>query len=248
MNKSMHATGVAAVALLLSSLALGQAVKGGDVNIESAGKGYRSYLAAPASAAKKPAIVLIHSFNGLEQGYKTLSDDLANQGYVTLALGWQTFEKEPSDAAVRQLIEDGLAYLSTRGDVDMQNVGLSGFCAGGRYTMLFLPQLKQFKSGVAWYGFPNQGGSDLKPQKPVDVLGQLSVPMLMLHGSKDQATPITGIYDYAQQLDAAGKFFELKVYQGEPHGFYLKDGQVADSFAARDARDEMVTFFDKTLK
>ncbi len=235
--------------LLLSSLALGQAVKGNAIDIQSGGKAYASYLAAPATGAtKKPAIVLIHSFNGLEQGYKDMTDDLANQGYVTLALGWQTFEKEPSDAVVKQLIEDGLTYLGTRDDVNVQNVGLTGFCAGGRYTMLFLPQLKQFKSGAAWYGFPNQGGTDLKPQKPLDVLGQLSVPMLILHGTKDQASPIAGIYDYAQKLDAAGKFYELNVYQGEPHGFYLRDGLVADTFAAREARDGMLSFFNKTLK
>lgn len=241
---------VLAAALAVSAAGMGTA-QGMNVSVQSGGKTYASYLAAPsntATAAKRPAVILIHSFNGLEQGYKDLTDDLAGQGFVTLALGWQTFEKEPSDAVVAQLVQDGVKTLTARGDVDANRIGLTGFCAGGRYTMLFLPQIKTFKAGVAWYGFPDQGGTALKPQKPVDVLSQLSVPMLIIHGTRDQASPIATIYDYAQKLDAANKFFELKVYQGEPHGFYLKDGQVANTFAAKDARDEMVNFFRKTLR
>ena len=127
-------------ALLLSSLALGQAVKGADVAVTSGGRAYQSYLAAPASATPRPAVILLHSFNGLEQGYRDLVDEMAAAGYVTLALGWQTFEREPSDATVKTLVEDGLKFLGARGDVNMNAVGLTGFCAGGRYTMLLLPQ------------------------------------------------------------------------------------------------------------
>jgi dienelactone hydrolase len=30
---------------------------------------------------------------------------------------------------------------------------------------------------------------------------------------------VSDIYRYAEELNATGKYFELKVYQGEPHGF-----------------------------
>ncbi|MFC3833682.1 MULTISPECIES: dienelactone hydrolase family protein [Deinococcus] len=235
-------------AFVLSSLALGQAVKGGDVTVTSFGKDYRSYLSAPASATPKPAVILIHSFNGLEQGYKDLVDEMAGAGYVTLALGWQTFEKEPSDATVKALVEDGLKFLAARKDVNMNAVGLTGFCAGGRYTMLLLPQMKQFKAGVAWYGFPDQGGTAAKPQAPAALIGDLSTPMLILHGTKDVPSPIAGIYSYAQKLDAAGKNFKLSVYQGEPHGFLLSNSLIADTPASRGARQDMLTYFGTWLK
>lgn len=235
-------------AFVFSSLSLGQAVKGSDITVTSGGKEYQSYLAAPASATPKPAVILIHSFNGMEQGYKDLVDEMAAAGYVTLALGWQTFEKEPSDATVKALVEDGLKLLATRKDVDMNAVGLTGFCAGGRYTMLLLPQMKQFKAGVAWYGFPEQGGTEKKPQAPSAFIDQLSAPMLILHGTKDQPSPIANIYTYAQKLDAAGKNFKLAVYQGEPHGFLLKSSKLTDTYASRDARREMLNYFAEWLK
>ena len=235
-------------AFVLSSLALGQAVKGSEVTVTSGGKAYVSYLAAPASATPKPAVILLHSFNGLEQGYKDLVDEMAGAGYVTLALGWQTFEKEPSDATVGALVEDGLKLLGERKDVNMGAVGLTGFCAGGRYTMLLLPQMKQFKAGVAWYGFPDQGGTAAKPQTPAAFIGGLSAPMLILHGTKDVPSPIAGIYSYAQKLDAAGKAFKLSVYQNEPHGFLLSGGKLAATPASRDARRDMLGYFGEWLK
>ncbi|GGM20786.1 dienelactone hydrolase family protein [Deinococcus aerophilus] len=239
---------VTAMALTLSSLALGQAVKGADIDVTSGGKAYKSYLSAPASATVKPAVILLHSFNGMEQGYKDLVDELAGAGFVTLALGWQTFEKEPTDATVKALVEDGLKALAARNDVNMNAVGLTGFCAGGRYTMLLLPQIKEFKSGVAWYGFPEQGGTAAKPQPPSAVINQLSAPLLILHGTRDQPSPVAGIYDYAKKLDAANKNFKLVVYQGEPHGFLLREGKIADTSASRDARREMLDYFRDTLK
>lgn len=235
-------------ALTLSSLALGQAARGTDVNVTSGGRAYKSYLAAPASATRKPAVILLHSFRGLEPGYRDLVDELAAAGFVTLALGWQTFEQEPSDATVKALVEDGVKYLGARRDVNPNAVGLTGFCAGGRYTMLLLPQMKQFKAGVAWYGFPDQGGTAAKPQAPNAFIGQLTAPMLIIHGTRDEPSPVASIYAYAQKLDAANKPFKLSVYQGEPHGFLLSEGRIADTFASRDARRDLLNYFREHLR
>jgi carboxymethylenebutenolidase len=217
------------------------------VNISSEGKNYPAYVSAPVSVGKYPGIVLIHSFNGLEPGYLTLADRFASEGYVVVAPQWQTFSKSPDDEEVQSLIQSTISYQKARPDVDARNLGLTGFCAGGRYTMLFLPQMKDFSSGVAWYGFPYNSGF-ANETSPVDHIGELSVPMLMIHGSADQASPVTDIYRYAQDLNKAGKYFELKVYQGEPHGFMVQNGQMNQSDVARNAFKEMVEFFNRTLK
>jgi carboxymethylenebutenolidase len=171
----------------------------------------------------------------------------ASKGYVVIAPQWQRYNKSPDDEEVQALIESGIAYLKTRADVDTQHLGLTGFCAGGRYTMLFLPQLKDFRSGVAWYGFPYSGGF-ANETRPVDYIGNLSAPLLMIHGSSDQASPVNDIYKYADALHQSGKYFELKVYQGEPHGFMVQNGQMNGNDVARNAFTEMVEFFNRTLK
>jgi carboxymethylenebutenolidase len=221
-------------------------VQSGTVEITSGGLTYPAYLAAPAGDGKKPAVVLVHSFNGLEPGYLNLTDNFAREGYVVIAPEGQTYNKTPADEVVGGLISDSAAYLRTRTNVDASRLGLTGFCAGGRYTMLFLPQMTEFKSGVAWYGFPFSTGF-ANQSMPVDFIKRLNAPMLMIHGSYDQASPVADIYRFATELNASGRYFELKVYEGQPHGFMIENGQLSQSFVARDAFREMVSFFNRTL-
>ncbi len=223
-------------------------VQAKTVNITSDCRVYPAYTAAPAEEGNYPAIVLIHSFKGFEPGYQTMVDRMAEDGYVVIAPFWQTYSVSPSDAEVEALIRNSTAYLKTRDNVDPERFGLTGFCAGGRYTMLFLPQIKEFKSGVAWYGFPYMGGSKIQPDRPANLIDQLDAPMLMIHGTRDQYSNITDIYRYAGELDASDKYFELKVYQGERHGFMITgDGKLSEGSVAQDAYEEMITFFDRTL-
>lgn len=219
-------------------------VQSGDIDVTSGDKAYKSYLAAPTSAGPHPAVVLIHSFRGLEQGYRTMTDELAARGFVVLAVGWQTFEQSPSDDVVKKLVEDSIALLSAREDVDKERIGLTGFCAGGRYTMLLLPQISSFKAGVAWYGFPNNAGSSKAPK---DLIGDLKAPMLIIHGTEDQPSPIGTIYDYAGALAAAKASFELKVYAAEPHGFMLQNGELRQDDVGTDAFNEMADYFTRKL-
>ena len=224
-------------------------IKTSKVNIKSENRIYPAYTAAPAAEGKYPAIVLIHSFKGFEPGYKKMVDRMAADGYFVIAPFWQTYSSAPSDAEVEALVRKSIAYLDKRENVDAERLGLTGFCAGGRYTMLFLPQIKEFKTGVAWYGFPYTGGTEIQPDKPASLIDQLDVPMLMIHGTRDQASNISNIYRYAGELDAANKYFELKVYQGEPHGFMIAgNGELSESFVAQDAYKQMIGFFDRTLK
>jgi carboxymethylenebutenolidase len=229
-------------AALAPPLAAAQQVTSTEVEIVSDGRAYASYLAAPTAPGPHPAVVLIHSFNGLEPGYRTMTDRFAAEGFVVLALGWQTFERSPSDELVTQLVRDGAAFLRDRDDVDGARLGLTGFCAGGRTTMLLLPGSQDFAAGVAWYGFPYSGTT-----QPASLANELSAPMLMIHGSGDRPSPIADIYRYATALDDASAPFELKVYQGEPHGFMLSRGELRLDEVALDAFDSMVAFFDRKL-
>lgn len=236
---------------ILSSKAAGCSaqIKTSKVDIKSENRTYPAYTAAPAAKGNYPAIVLIHSFKGFEPGYGKMVDRMAADGYVVIAPFWQTYSTSPSDAEVEALIKKSIVYLDKREDVDSERLGLTGFCAGGRYTMLFLPRIKDFKTGVAWYGFPYTGGSEIQPDKPASLIDQLDVPMLMIHGTRDQASKISDIYRYAGELDAQNKYFELKVYQGEPHGFMItKSRELSENFAAQNAYEEMIDFFDRTLK
>lgn len=221
-------------------------VAGNTTSLTAEGRTYPAYVAAPATAGRHPALVLVHSFNGLEPGYRTMCDEIAGDGFVVIAPEWQTYGQGPGDTEVGDVIRSAVAFLGNRSDVDTGRLGLTGFCAGGRYTMLFMPQMHEFGAGVAWYGFP-YNGDFANGTAPAGHIADLESPMLIIHGSRDQASNITDIYNYTRQLDAADRYFELKVYQGKPHGFMIQNGTLARDDAARDAYSQMISFFRRTL-
>ena len=222
------------------TLALAQNVE--IVTVSSGGQDYPAYLASPEAEGVYPGIVLLHSFRGLQDGYRTFTREFAAEGFVVMAVEWQTFTQQPDDAVVEQLARDAIGVLESRSDVS-GNIGLTGFCAGGRYTMLLLPQIKDFGAGYAWYGFPLNG-----EPAAIDLVDDLDAPLYIVHGSADRPSPIADIYQYAQALDAANKYYELKVYQGEPHGFMVNGAEVNRNDAASNAFVEMISFFNRQLK
>ena len=96
---------------------------------------------------------MIHSFRGLERAMELWQINSLEKAMWSLLPRWQNFNNTPSDETVGQLIHDCSAFLKQRADVDGKNLGLTGFCAGGRYTMLFLPQDErnvQLRSRLVW--------------------------------------------------------------------------------------------------
>ena len=175
-----------------------------------------------------------------------MCDRIAGDGFVVIAPEWQTFDQRAGDTEVEAIVRSSAASLKDRNDVDSTRLGLTGFCAGGRYTMLFLPQIKEFKAGVAWYGFPYNGGF-ANDTTPASHIAELDAPLLMIHGSRDQASAVRDIYNYSTELDKADRYFELKEYQGQPHGFMIVNGSLNRADYAEDAYGEMITFFRRKL-
>jgi len=138
MRLLMIVFGLLMIVFLLGLVALPVAAQDGasTVEIASGERSYPAYLALPTSEGPHPAVILIHSFRGLETGYLTMSDQLAAEGFVVLAIQWQTFEQSPADSVVKALVEDSIRYLESRPEVDPARIGLTGFCAGGRDWLL----------------------------------------------------------------------------------------------------------------
>ena len=192
------------------------AAAGTTTSLTADGRTYRIRRGA-GRRRPDPGLVLLHSFNGLEPGYRTMVDMIAGAGFVVVAPEWQTYGQRAGDDEVESVIWLSVAFLQNRSDVDADRLGLTGFCAGGRYTMLFLPQMAEFGAGVAWYGFPYNGGF-ANGTTPPRLVADLESPMLMIHGSRDQASTITDIYTYTHELDAADRYSESRSTRDCPTG------------------------------
>jgi carboxymethylenebutenolidase len=170
------------------------------------------YVAAPSVSNPHPGLVLMHSSNGLEPGYREMCDRIAGDGFVVIAPEWQTYAQRAGDDEIGAVLLSYVDVMRNRSDVDSTRLGLTRFYAGGRHTMPFLPQVEELGAGVVWHGIPFSAGYSniITPAEHIDGLER---PMLMIHGPRDRASNITDINNYSRELNAADRYFELKVYQ-----------------------------------
>src|SRR5262245_60245791 len=129
--------------LTISSLA----AAGSMVSFPSGSETISGYLATPDGAGKKPAVVVIHEWWGLNDWTKGKADGFAKQGYVALAVDFyrgkvtddpdtahQLMRGMPNDRAVRDM-KAAVAYLRARPDVDGAKVASVGWCMGGGLSL-----------------------------------------------------------------------------------------------------------------
>jgi acetyl esterase/lipase len=76
---------------------------------------------------------------------------------------------------------------------------------------------------------------------PINHVNKGDAPMLILHGTADTTTPLSGSQRFAEKLQEAGVEHQLVIVEGAPHSFDLQPTQ-------RDLRALVVGFFDKHLK
>lgn len=112
------------------------------------------------------------------------------------------------------------AYRAMPGKGDLNRLGITGFCWGGRIVWLYAAHSQRLKAGVAWYGRLVGEATDLQPQHPIDIATKLKAPVLGLYGGADTGIPIEMVERMRQALQAAGSRSEIVVYPDAPHGFH----------------------------
>jgi carboxymethylenebutenolidase len=134
-------------------------------------------------------------------------------------------------------------HQSARADVQ---IGIVGFCWGGRVT--FLAALRRrVGAAVGFYG----GGivTARFPQFPplVSESVALQTPWLGLFGDEDTSIPVEDVEQLREALQAAPVDTEIVRYPGAGHGFHC---DVRDSYheaAAKDAWNRTLDWFDRHL-
>jgi len=112
------------------------------------------------------------------------------------------------------------AWAKQSENANIEKLGITGFCWGGRIVWLYAAHTPGLKAGVAWYGRLVGNADPIHPKNPIDVAGALMAPVLGLYGSDDAGIPVETVERMRQALQAAGKPSEIILYPGTPHGFH----------------------------
>jgi carboxymethylenebutenolidase len=242
--------GLVAAALLTAKAARG----GGEmVSYQSGAEMGAGYLSSPSAVkGKKPGLVVIQEWWGLNSFVKKKADGFATQGYVALApdlyRGKVTDDPDQAHQLMMALDPDraladlkaAVAYLRTRPDVDAAKIGAVGWCMGGGYSLKLALEEPTLAGAVIYYG---RLVTDEKQ------IGSLKVPLLGNFGEKDQGPPPEMVREFEKKARAAGKSVDLKIYPGAGHGFASsKDPKVFQPDAAADADKRTDAFFERVLK
>lgn len=249
MARRMASLGLALLALAAAARAQSA---GKMVSYPSGSETVSGYLAAPQGPGKKPALVVIQEWWGLNDFVKGKADRFAGLGYVALAVdlyrgkvtsdpdtAHQLMRGMPEDRAMRDLAA-AVAYLRGRPDVDGKRIASIGWCMGGGYSLALALAEPSLSGAVLNYG---RLVTDEKK------IAGLKVPLLGNFGGKDEGIPPASVREFESVAKAAGKRVDFKIYPEAGHGFASSnDPKVFRAEDAKDADARADAFLARVLK
>ena len=215
-----------------------------------------------AGSDKRPAVLVVHEWWGLNDYAKSRARQLAEMGYVAFAADMFGKGKVTADPKVAgewaghmkgdvgawmARARAALDVLRKHDRVDTKRVAAIGYCFGGSTVL-----------GLAF------GGEDLAAV--VSFHGGLSVPtpeqakavkarMLVCHGADDGFIPADVVSNFRATLDTAKAPYQFVAYPGARHGFtnpgadkYGVDGVKYDKSADEQSWKDMRALLDKVFK
>ena len=209
----------------------------GEVMIPTSDGRIPAYRAMPAKGSSFPVVVVVQEIFGVHEHIKDVCRRFAKLGYLAVAPELYARQGDVSklpevndivskivskvpDSQVMADLDATVAWAKASGGGNIEKLGITGFCWGGRIVWLYAAHNPRVKAGVAWYGRLVGKPSELQPKYPLDVAASLKVPVLGLYGADDQGIPLDTVEQMRTALKAAGNQSEIVVYPNTPHGFH----------------------------
>ncbi|MEZ5540647.1 MAG: dienelactone hydrolase family protein [Pseudomonadota bacterium] len=221
--------------LLLGGVPCTQAsVVGQEVTYQDGETTMKGYLAwDDAIAGKRPGVLVVHEWWGLNDYARRRAEMLAALGYTALAVdmyGDGRTAGHPEDAgkfsgAVRKDLplmkarfEAARAFLNRQPSVDPSHNAAIGYCFGGSVVLEMARMGEDLDGVVSFHG--SLGG--LGP-----ISDKVTAKFLVANGAADPFVTKEQIELFEQDMDAAGVDYNFISYPGAKHSFTNPD---ADAF------------------
>jgi carboxymethylenebutenolidase len=218
------------------------------IKIKSGEREVNSFIAYPEVKEKATAVIVIHEIFGLSDWARSMTDELAEAGYIAIAPDLLTGTPGANGSSAardaigslpeKQITADLEAAVKYAQSLPACNgkVVIAGFCWGGRQAFRFASSNRDLKASFVFYGeAPSE--ADLK---------NLSCPVYGFYGEND-ARITAAVPKTAEAMKTAGKAYEPVIYSGAGHGF-MRGGEAPDAKAAdKKAREDAWKRWKKIL-
>ncbi len=186
-------------------------------------KGFVAY--DKASTTKRPVVLIVHEWWGLNDYVKNRAKQLATLGYLAMAVDLYgdgktadnpdeakelsgPFYKDPQLEKSR--FDAALAKIKTYPVADTAQVAAIGYCFGGGVVLNVARMGENLKGVVSFHG--NLLGVPVDKKK-------LKADVLICHGEADQFVKPEEVEKFKKQMDKAGVPYTFKSYPGATHAF-----------------------------
>jgi dienelactone hydrolase len=217
---------------MLSVSSIGQSkglptnIKEETVTYTADGVTYKGFIAYDANIkGKRPAILVVHEWWGLNDYSKMRARKLAELGYIAMAadvFGNGKIAANPTEAQdlttpfykdptlVKSRMDAALKKIKEYPQTDVENIAAIGYCFGGYVVLNYAKLGADLKGVVSFHG--GLGGV------PVDK-NLLKAKILICHGASDKFVSQKDAEGLKHKLDSIGVENTLKIYPNATHAF-----------------------------
>ncbi len=221
--------------------------------------GMKIWCARPDSAAKRPAVVVLHGRRGpidIDGSWDRV-ERLARDGFVACVPDLYhrfTGDRGPIEAQESRIdygdeeyladLDETIAYLRTLPYVDGEHIGVAGFCMSGRISLTFAAA-REAKAVVMFHGglYPRDYAGAFAGQESVaNFVPKLSCPVLGLFGELDPRVPLENIQRFRNELEQHGKSYQIRVFRDTHHAWLNLKSHSYHHESAEEAWGIFITF------
>jgi dienelactone hydrolase len=186
--------------------------------------GYLAY--DDAVTGRRPGILLVHEWWGLNDYVRSRAEQLAGMGYVAFAVdmygqGKQTRHPQQAGEWSKAIMQNqdlwrerasaGLAVLTQQPQTDPDRTAAIGYCFGGATVQQLAYSGADLKGVVSFHGSLQQ--------PPAEAAGQTAPKILILHGAEDDFVQPEQLQSYLTGMARSGLDFQMIIYSRAKHGF-----------------------------
>jgi carboxymethylenebutenolidase len=198
------------------------------IKVQQGKREVQSFIAYPEVKEKATAVIVIHEIFGLSDWVRSVTDRLAEAGYIAIAPdllsgagpnGGGTAELGGDDGARKvisslppdQVTADLKAVAAYAAKLPACNgkVVVMGFCWGGGQSFRLATNLPDLKAALVFYGTSSTDVAEL---------GKIPCPVFGFYGGNDARVSAT-VPKTTELMKQAGKAYESTIYEGAGHGF-----------------------------
>lgn len=231
------------------------------VTVKNGTREVNSFVVYPENKNKATAVIVIHEIFGMSDWVQSLTDQLAEAGYVAIAPdllsgmgpnggGTSSLSGNAVGQAIQSLPPDQItgdlnAVADYIAKVPASNgkVVVTGYCWGGGQSFRYATNNPNVKAAFVFYG-PAPASADGTPDKTA--LAKIKAPVYGFYAGNDARINAT-LPKTTEAMTELKKTYDPVTYEGAGHGF-MRAGEAPDANEAnKKARDDAWARWKKIL-